>query len=203
MRVFKNRGGAHIGWVSATWPLAGIEVADGKLQLSSMGNYVFTPNEVSAVEPVGSIPVLSRGIRIHHTKAEYPERVVFYTLYGRQATLDAIEAAGFHIGHPVSQARRGFPLRFPALIAVIFIWNLFFLLERPSINGSPGAPGPYTFLALAMLFGLATLLPTSARLQGLFMREGRDVREISSALRLVQLISGVMLLGFGAAYIST
>jgi len=202
MAIIKRRGGAQVGWVNATWPLAGIEIGHGKLQVTSMGTYDFTPNEVTAVEPVGAIPVLSQGIRIHHTKTQYPERVVFYTMSGRQKILGAIEAAGFRVGQPVDQARRGFPLRWPAIIGVIVLWNLLFLLENRGSGKSPSLPGPYTFLALAMVFGLATLLPKSERLQEFFMRDGRDVGEISPVLRLVQLITGFMLLALTAAYIA-
>jgi hypothetical protein len=203
MKCIRRRGGARIGWVSASWPLAGIEVDHGKVQVNSLGTYVFAPNEVTAVEPVGAIPFLSQGIRIHHTKKNYPERVVFYTLSSRHSLLEAIETAGFRVGYAVDDTKRGFPMRLPALIGVILIWNVLLYFERPSLEEVSDRPGPYTLLAATLMFALATLLPTSERLQKLFMRDGRDVGEILGALRLMQLISGIMLLALGADYLST
>jgi hypothetical protein len=202
MTAIKQRGGAQIGWVNASWPLARIEVSPALLTVSSMGKYSFTPGDVTAVEEVGSIPLLSQGIRVHHSKTDYPEKVVFYTLSGRPALLEAIHEAGFRVGQPVSLAKRGFPFRIPAVIAVVLLWNVLFFLDRPGFAPTHSAPGPYVLLALAVLFGLATLLPRSHWLQQLFLREGRDVGEVSSLLRLVQLVSGVMLVGFGIAFLT-
>lgn len=202
MTIFKKRGGAQVGWVSASWPLAGIEVGASRLAISSLGTYVFAPNEVTAVEPVGAIPFLTQGIRIHHTKAEYPEKVVFYTPSGREALLAAVRGAGFSVGQAIGQAKRGFPMRLPAVVLVIVLWNLLFFLDKPNVKLEHHTPGPYVLIALAMLFMLALLLPRSAWLQALFMREDRDIGEVTSLLRLVQIVSGFMLLGFGISYLS-
>ena len=200
MTTIRQRGGARIGWVGASWPLAGIEVGPGRLRISSLGRYEFTPAEVSAVEEVGSIPFLSQGIRIHHSKPRYPEEVIFYTPTGRPALLAAVRAAGFTVGAPASGVRRGFPLRLRAVLAVALLWNALFLLEQPQTGR--WVPGPSLLIALGMLFAIATLLPKSGRLQSIFMRQGRDVGEVSSVLRLVQLVCGFMLLGFAAAYLA-
>lgn len=202
MTIFKKRGGAQVGWVSASWPLAGIEVGASRLAISSLGTYVFAPSEVTAVEPVGAIPFLTQGVRIHHTKAQYPEKIVFYTPSGREALLAALRTAGFSVGHTVAPAKRGFPMRLPAVVLVILFWNLLFFLDKPNLKLEHHTPGPYALLALAMLFALALLLPRSAWLQTLFMREGRDIGEVASLLRLVQIVSGFMLLGFGISYLS-
>ena len=199
MTITKQRGGAQIGWVNVSWPLAGIEVSPGSLTISSMGKYSFAPQEVTAVEKVGSIPFLSQGIRIHHSKPDYPEKVVFYTLSGRLALLAAIREAGFRLGQPIFLEKRGFPFRLPAVLALVLLWNLLFFLDRPNFSPSAHVPGPYVLLALAITFGLASLLPKSSWLQQLFLREGRAVGEVLSLLRLVQVISGLMLVGFGIA----
>jgi hypothetical protein len=202
MAVIKQRGGAQVGWVNASWPLAGIEVSPGLLTVSSMGRYAFVPADVTAVEEVGSIPFLSQGIRIHHSKADYPEKVVFYTTTGRLALLSAIREAGFRLGKPTSLAKRGFPFRPPAVIALVVLWNGLFFLDRPGFAPSHNMPGPYVLLALAILFGLASLLPCSRWLQQLFLREGRVVGEVLSLVRLLQLVSGLMLVGFGIAFLA-
>ena len=200
MATIKRRGGAQIGWLSASWPLASIEIAPKKLTVSSMGSYTFSPVEVAGVEKVGSLPFISQGIRIHHTNRTYPERVIFYTLTGRDALVASIQAAGFSIGSPATQTARGFPLRVPAVLVVVVLWNILFFLDKPASLSGPWVPGKFVLLALALLFGLATLLPRSDRLQSVFMREDRDVGEISGALRLIQVVSGLMLIGFAASH---
>lgn len=196
MPSFKQRGGAHIGWVSASWPLAGIEVDSERLVVTSLGRYVFSPEDVTAIEEVGALPVISQGIRVHHTRPEYPERVVFHTLTGRAALLAALRRAGFRVGRPAFSRSRGTPIRVAALIAIVGLWNLCFLLEAPW-RQAVWTPGIYVLGALGGLFALATLLPVSKRLQALVLHEDRQIGEISSLVRLVQLVSGVMLLAFG------
>ncbi|MCL1960470.1 MAG: hypothetical protein FWG56_01520 [Desulfovibrionaceae bacterium] len=57
---------------------------------------------MTAVEPVGWIPVLSTGIRIHHTRRDYPACIIFYSGGRREKLLDAVRAAGFTIGAPAA-----------------------------------------------------------------------------------------------------
>ena len=201
MTTIRQRGGARIGWVGASWPLAGIEVGPGRARITSLGTYEFTPAEVSAVEEVGTIPFISQGVRIHHSKPRYPEEVVFYPPTGRQALLAAFRESGFNVGSPALQVRRGFPLRVRAVLAVALLWNVLLMLEQPQAGPGRWVPGPYLLAALGMLFAIATLLPRSVRLQSFFMRAGRDVGEVSSVLRLVQLVCGFLLLGFAAAHL--
>jgi hypothetical protein len=201
MTVTKQRGGTQIGWVSSSWPLAAIEVSPNQLTISSMGKYIFSPAEVTTVEVVGSIPFFFQGIRIHHNKAEYPEKIVFLTLYGRQAILDAIRGAGFQIGQPSSVVKRGFPFRTPASISVVVMWNLLFLLDGNSFENPRHVAGPYVLLALVTVFLLAMFLPKSALLQKLFMKGDRNVGEVSSLLRLLQLVIGLITLMAGLSFL--
>lgn len=191
MKTHKQRGGSQIGWVSASWPLAGIEVSPNKLSIRSMGEYHFAPSEVTAVEKVGSLPFFTTGVRIHHSKSQYPERIVFYPGVGRDYLLTKLHEAGFSLGQPTHKISRGFPLRIPTVIALVVLWNVLFLLDRPNQGSSTGG---YSLAALAGVFALATMLPHSERLQNLFMRKDRDVGEISSFLRLVQLVTGIILI---------
>ena len=93
-------GGARAGWSYASWPFASIQVAPGALQVHCLRTYTFTPAEVTAVEPVGWIPLLSTGIRIHHAKRDYPDYIIFYSGGQRDKLLDALRAAGFTVGEP-------------------------------------------------------------------------------------------------------
>lgn len=200
MAVIKQRGGAQIGWLNASWPLASIEISPRKLTFTSMGTYTFVTEDVTGIENIGSIPVISHGIRIHHTNPKYPDRVVFYTLSGRDSLVSGIKAAGFTVGAPATQAHRGFPLRIPAVVAVVLLWNLLFFLDKPTLGPGPWVPGKFVLLALGLLFGLATLLPRSERLQSMFLRDDRDVGEVAGTLKLIQVVSGLMLVGFAASH---
>lgn len=190
-----QRGGAQVGWLSAPWPLASIQIAPGSLTVSALGRYTFAPAEVHAIEPVGSIPVLTTGIRIHHTRPDYPEKIVFYSMGSRECLLQASGAAGFPVGKPTLQATRGFPVRVSAIVVFVLMWNALFLLDR---GGNPlntsGTFGPYSFLALALAFAVATLAPRSARLQEFILRDGHNLGEIRGFLRLLQVTTGFLAL---------
>ena len=184
MDRFSLRGGAWIGGVSATWPLASMQVEPGALTVSAFGEYTFTPSEVDAIEPIGSLPILSTGIRIHHTKPNYPERIIFYSGGRRESLLHAVRAAGFRVGQPTFQHERGSPVKISAIVVFVLIWNALVWFGRDS-------SGKGFLLALAFAFVVSTLLPYSSRLQNLIMQDGRDVGEIRNALRLFQLITGI------------
>ena len=50
----------------------------------------------------GWIPILSTGIRIHHTKRDYPKYIVFYNGGRREKRLDVVRAASFTVDEPAS-----------------------------------------------------------------------------------------------------
>jgi hypothetical protein len=200
MTTSKQRGGTQIGWVNTSWPLASIEVKPNLICLNDMGKYIFSPENVTTIEKVGSIPFFFQGLRIHHQKPEYPEKIVFLTPYGRQSLIDTIRNAGFQIGEPRSVMRRGFPFRIPGAIAVVAIWNLAFFLDTKSFKSPKQIVGPSILVALIMVFLLATLLPKSIWLQRVFLKKDRNVGEVSNLLKLLQLITGIMTLGMGFSY---
>jgi hypothetical protein len=198
MIPISQRGGAQVGWLSASWPLAGIKIELGSLVLSALGGYIFKPSDVHAIEPVGSIPVLTTGIRIHHNKVDYPEEVIFYSVGGRERLLHAAREAGFAVGAPTMLTARGFPVRTSAIVAVVLMWNLLFFLDRPNLEYfGAGGFGLYSMLALVMAFLIATATPVSSILQTLILREGHNVGEIRGALRLLQIVSGILAVSAG------
>ena len=109
MSPVTQRGGAQVGWLSASWPFASIQIAPESLTVNALGKYSFSPAEVHAIEPIGSIPVLTTGIRIHHTRPDYPEKIVFYSMGSRESLLHAAGAAGFPVGEPTSQGKSRLP----------------------------------------------------------------------------------------------
>jgi hypothetical protein len=197
MTYVKKRGSAQIGWCSESWPFATIEVSADRLVIESMGTYVFTSHEVNAVEAVGSIPFFSQSIQIHHSNALYPEKIIFYPIFQSATILDAAREAGFRIGRPTQQTKRGIPVRPATLIAATVIWYLLMLLDMFVSQPPPGSVGPFGLIALAGVFVLAVLLPGSLRLQALFLRDGRNIGEVANFLRGLQFVSAAMLCAFG------
>jgi hypothetical protein len=101
-------GGARVGLMNASWPLARLTAGGDRLTVSVflLGTYEFTARQIVSLEPRGSIPVLNRGIRLKHNRPDYPERIEFWALGNRDRLLDRIRAAGHgKIGHIANSLR--------------------------------------------------------------------------------------------------
>ena len=196
------RGGAQIGWVNATWPFASLRASRHELRLSCLGSYEFAPSQVVSLEPHGSIPFLSSGIRISHNRRDYPNKIIFWCMGSRTNTLSAIKAAGFLPAGIASPRAPGFPIRWSVAIGVVVLWNLLFLLERSAAPSPGGQPGPFVFSALLCVFVLALATSLSPRMQRIVLREGHEVGEIKAFLSLLQVISGVLSLVFGITWLT-
>jgi hypothetical protein len=194
--VTKQRGGAKVGWLNMSWPFAGLEVSPGNIQLSAFGKYRFTPDEVVSVEAIGFIPFFYYGVRIHHNKPDYPERIVFFTSGSRRALIETTAAAGFHTGAAPMLQARGFPLKIVPLIVAVALWNALLLLDMQRSAAEIEGPGILTLAAFWIVFALTTLLPRSAQLQKIFLRDGRKIGEILPALRFTSWLLGAMALVF-------
>lgn len=193
--AFRQRGGAHVGWLHASWPLASIEVRPGELVVRALGRHAFVPSEVTAIEPIGAVPGVTQGVRIHHTRASTPGRVAFFGPGDRERLLAALREAGFAIGPAPARAPQAFPLRpLPLAVVAAVAVSALGLGGAGSGDGADGAGWPWSIAGLAAVFALAVALPRSARLQALFVREGHRIGEIRGPLRLVQLATGAMLL---------
>src|SRR5690242_5065188 len=123
MELYSFRGGARIGWFNASWPFARLRVGTDRLTLSCFGSYEFSPSQVTVIEPVGFIPILFKGIRIHHNRPDYPEKIIFWCVGAREEVLDAISNSGFRAAGTPSLVRPGkaqaaFQLRLRLLLAL-------------------------------------------------------------------------------------
>jgi hypothetical protein len=204
--VLKSTGGAQIGWMNATWPLARLTASAHQLSLSGLllGTYAFSPSDVANLKPYGWLPILGRGIQIIHTNANYPPKIIFWCL-GPERLIRRINALGFQPRAPLTAVpkRNGIPFRWSFLIAVLVVWNALFLLDDFVPWKEPRGPGIYTLLALLILFVTSVAAARSEAFQVLVLKPGRSVTEIRPVLNLVQLISGVMLIAFAAQYLAS
>jgi hypothetical protein len=189
------RGGAQVGWVHASWPFARLTAEAGILTLMCLGTYTFTPSEVVALEPYGSIPVLARGIRIKHNRRDYPKKIIFWCIGRRDAALTEVAKTGFSPRGQPLDGPTGFPVRWSAILILLVLWNGFFLLDRAAA-GSRRAPGPFALVALVLLFAASTAAQMSPRFRRLLLRDGHELGEIKSIVTLLQIVSGIMVIAF-------
>lgn len=189
--------------MNASWPFAKLSVSAGQLALASLGTYVFSPSQVVSIQPVGSIPLLASGIRINHNRNDYPEKIIFWCVGNRDGVLTEITKSGFlPSGHPVQRAA-GFPLKWSVVLVVIVLWNVLFMLDDAGQSESRAhVPGAFAILALLLLFGLATAVRVSQPVQRVILREGHDVGEIKAFLVLLQLVAGLLSIGFMGAWLA-
>ena len=188
---FGATGGARVGWMNATWPFAKLTATSDSLRVSVrvLGDYTFTPDQVSAITRYTSIPVLGWGIQIQHSVPEYPARLIFWTLGSPDALLAGIHEAGFRPQAPaaateVSQQHQGVPFQWGPIIAIIVVWNV---RQRPT-------PGPLTLLAAGFLFASALAVLRLPAAQRLILKPSRSLGEIRPVLNLLLLVSGMMLI---------
>ena len=122
------RGGARVGPVQATWPFGRLSISSGQLiiSLAFAGRYTFAPSEVSGLEVCG---IASNGIRIVHTRSDYPETIIFRCGGRVQQVLDAAARAGF-TSQPASTAPpRGMPFRWMLVLGLVQLIGGFLLAK--------------------------------------------------------------------------
>lgn len=195
----KYIGGARIGWVSATWPLAILTVTRDKLILNAtlIGKYSFSPNQIISLRKYIMIPFLGWGIKICHNISDYPKNIVFCCLGNPDSLIRKINQVGF-IPAPyteITSDHKGIPVRWQALIVICIIWNSLILLDTYKTKTfSPNGLGIYSFLAIFLLFLGSIGVWRSTILQRFLMKEGRNLGEIKPWLHLVVLVTGFMLI---------
>jgi hypothetical protein len=198
-------GGANVGWVHASWPFAKLVASPNSLKLSGLlGSYELTPGDVASLEPSGSIPFLSSGMRIVHTRNDYPKRMLFYAFGSPRKLIEKIRASGFipAATQPQRSAQLAvFPFRWSVLVILVAFWNLLLFADQKLPGADPHHPGPLTLFALATSFFVSWLGLRSEWAQSLLMREGESVGRIKPFLVLLLLVSGAILVMFSVTFI--
>jgi hypothetical protein len=196
------RGGATVGWINVSWPLAKLAVSQDRLAISASQKLEFEPSQVVSIEPQVIVPALVSGISIEHNRLDYPKTVVFHCIGNRDKVLSAIAQAGFvPTGQPIARPE-GFPVRWSAVAIIVLVWNALMLWSIPSMRAvtSPLIAGLAQIAALLSVFVFASVLPRFPGLQDLVLAPGHQVGEIKGLLSFLQLLSGLMLLVFGTLY---
>jgi hypothetical protein len=195
---FNRAGGARIGWINASWPLAELSVTPRSLVIRvwPLGTYTFTPEQIVRVEPYGSIPVIYRGIRVVHTRPDYRSGIIFWCVRNPARLIERIRQAGFvpAAPPPTAPVKRGIPFRWSFIIALFVVWNALFILGG-FLPGTPPPekPGAFVLLALAVLLFASLATERSPAFQRWVLKPGRSVGEIRPARRLIQLVSAFVL----------
>ena len=193
--------------MNATWPFAKLLASAHQLSISGslIGSYSFSPDQVAALEPYGSIPVLASGVRIVHTVQSYPEKIVFWCFGSPQRLIQRITDLGFRPRASRAQVphRDGMAFRWSFIILVLVVWNALFLLDGFVPWKEPKGPGPYTLLAVALLFLTALALNFSRWFQARALKPGRSISEVRAVVLLVLAVSAIMLIAFGAQHVAS
>jgi hypothetical protein len=201
-QLFAVTGGAQIGWVNASWPLARLSATSDRLAITVriLGSYSFTPEQVSAVERYALMPFLAWGVRIRHQVPDYPRRIIFWCFNDPTTVLQGIRDAGFD-PKGIEQANvrgAGIPVRWSAIIGAIAVWNLLFIL--PFVGQARGR-SPAGWRVLFPLYAVLVLFFATLKfgtIQDLLLKPGRSVGEIKPFLRLLAFICGVLAIIFSA-----
>jgi hypothetical protein len=95
MKHLKYTGGARFSnslLSNATWPLAKLIIQDDKLLLNItfVGKYEFTKDDIITIEKYVKIPFIAWGIKINHNVATYPETLIFWSMRNPQNIINQI-----------------------------------------------------------------------------------------------------------------
>jgi len=210
MDEIKETGGARIGNANATWPFATLIVNKNELELKAgiIGNLVFKPSDVTSIERYVQIPLIGQGLKINHSVSGYNPKVIFWTMGNITELLRRIEQTGFlahtnplpaEISSEIAATQSGgaFPLKIPAAIAIVVIWNILFLTDMLKMfsGHNTGMPlGLGAQLALAFVFITGLLLLISAPFRALMLKPGRTIADIRPFIYFLMFICGIIFL---------
>ena len=198
--TFTATGGARAGFINWSWPCARLEVTASTLRLTitffaRVAEYTFRPEEVIAITPHGSIPFFGTGLRITHSKREYPATIIFWCLGGRDKALSAIAATGFHGVADAGQSPHpaGFPFRPGFWISAMLIWNGLFFMDVFESHRFEPLFGPNIPAALVLAAATCFAVLKFPRAQRIALKPEHTVAEVRPLLTMIGLISAASL----------
>ncbi|MGB8353027.1 MAG: hypothetical protein WCD79_03995 [Chthoniobacteraceae bacterium] len=197
---FKVTGGARVGWVNASSPLAKLTATPDSLRVSIriLGNYAFTPETVVSITRHTMIPVLAWGIRIQHCVPEYPAGFIFWSLGNPDKLLAGIREAGFIPQAPESAIppRQGFAFRWQVIVIVLAAWYGPYIFDLFFRSGTLPIPGITSLVVLGLSLTTAIATIRIPAFQRLILKPGRHIGEIRPFLNLLILIGSILFIAF-------
>jgi hypothetical protein len=172
---------------------SGLKMEVSFLGLFEVGHYAFRPDQLVRLDKVCVFPWVGEGIRLHHTVAEYPEKMVFWCK--PSAVLTTISATGFTAGLGVAApapAPRGFPLRLGSVFLIIFIWSCLLGYGLNSQRVLNTSLSPFLLAASFWVFLISFAALHSRSAQSLILRSGRSLGEVRPLFLVMTFITGVI-----------
>ena len=193
--TFHVTGGARLGWLNSSWPLAKLAVSSEQLTISVLllGQYNFRPDQVSKIERYVTIPFLGWGIQIHHHVADFPQRIIFWSFGNPDHILQGIREVGFSPTAAEIPRPRGIAMRWSAIIMLLVLWNVPALLIQALCPINHQLPPSFAFFLIVpfLIFSIGTL--KSPKLQRIILKPGRNIGEIRPFLRFLIFLLGMMM----------
>ncbi|HUS35454.1 MAG TPA: hypothetical protein VM680_08900 [Verrucomicrobiae bacterium] len=195
--TFTTTGGVRIGWISH--PLAKLSADATKIEIKvrMLGTYTFAPEDIVSIQRYSILPIIASGIRIEHANLKYPRRVIFWSLKSPEFLSDGITSTGFAPKAPRDalenfRNRRGFALRWEAILALLLLWNIpmALMIFWPIM----------AVVTLALFFVGSLTVLNSPLLQRLILNDGHHFEEIQAYVRLLPLVLGFMLIGWSVIF---
>ena len=177
-----------------------------ELRVGLLRHYVFAPESVIEITSYKFLPVVGWGIRIHHSIAGCPARVIFWCFGNPDKLLERVRETGFEprgARLPVAARPTGFPIRWQAVVGAVAVWDGLFLLDRitQDRHATPQPAffaAPFTMLALLLLFVVSAALPRVPALRQFVLKEGRNAGEIRVLRILLMVVPAALLAAFAA-----
>src|SRR5882724_3154432 len=121
---------------------------------------------------------------------------IFWCLRNPARLIERIRQVGFvpAAPPPTAPAKRGIPVRWSFIIALVVVWNALFILG----GFLPGKPPPEKPGVLVLVASFA--VERSPAFQRWVLRPGRSVGEIRPSLRLIQLTTGLLVVIFAIVF---
>lgn len=211
MNEINETGGAYIGNGRATAPFATLKVNKHMLQLNAglIGNLVFRSSDIVSINRSGGILGVGGGVSINHKVSTYKQKVVFLPAGNSAELIDQITQLGFLTStEPIPpeteqfistmQASGVYPIKSSAIVAIVVIWNIFFIPSFYSsfIKGTPNFHSIGPRISLGLMFLLCLSLLVSPKVRHLVLKEGRTIDGLRISLYFMMLILGILFISF-------
>jgi hypothetical protein len=179
----------RIGGVRSNFPGTKLSVTPDELVLKipMLGTYKFSPSDIIRFEPNKGL--YGANVLLIHNILDYPEKVSLAYQGGANELILFLNQNGF-VPQGVSEAsllRNGIAVRWSFLVIAVLLWTA--LLIYGHIKDEFRL---FSFIAVAIVFIIAALLPYSKALQSVALKPGRRVGEIKPTINIFKWISGII-----------